>query len=261
MDFLRKNLLVIILVLVAVIIIIANVFLFINFQAKQKQNKISQDIQQVQQFIDLGNVAALDPVKLRSQGFDEQAVDLAEKTLQEKGPELEVLGIINSYNEKTSESRVQTLEKLSALGEIAIPALTKQIDSPISKNRYIAYRAVAILADKVSPEKRKELLDILKKGLTDSEPVLRLTNSLLLLSFGEKDGIPIMITGFDYKDLIMDTEPPIMADSFAQIILNLYTNEVVADNKLAWQDWWDKNKENIIWDEQQKKFIIQTNLK
>lgn len=255
----RKQLIIItILVVVIVLIIAANIFLFLRYSQRQvevqRQTKIAQDIQTVQLEIDAGRLDQLDVAQLRSQGVAEEAVSIVEQAKrgidQDKK---QVISILDNFDFREPRTADEVTQKLLNLGDVAINKLSELTDATDKMTRRKANIGLFFLA-KQSAELKDKIIPILKKSLIDQDIQNRSHGAHLLVQLSEKDAIPVLINAFDYSNIYMISEPPIPLAYYAELTLTDFTDQNLGKNKNAWQSWWEENKNNLQWDEQDKKF-------
>lgn len=82
----KKTILIVVFIIVLVVLIVVNVFLFLNWQTKQKevlrQAKVNQDIKTVQNLINQKKFTLLKPEDLQKQGLAPEAIIVADAAIK-----------------------------------------------------------------------------------------------------------------------------------------------------------------------------------
>jgi len=163
----------------------------------------------------------------------------------------QILEAISSY--KFSISEFETIEKIKTFEEKAILPLADLINDPKKETRYIAFIALSGLTNQL-PEKRSEIISYLKTGLTDSDPTIRVQVAQLVLIWGEKDALPVLIEALDSKEIMVPSEPMTPLAFYAHLILTQHTEQDFGFDKTKWQNWWQENKDLLNWNKTTEKF-------
>jgi len=267
----KQTIIMVILIVVIALIIAGNIFLFINYQYRQRQAKINADIQKIQDLINQGKLPEINIESLKSQGLEPEALNLAETAIKQYKEEqkkeaeiplttaektqIEIMETLTNYNSLNPQSRFDTEQKIITLREKSIPALASLIDNPDATYRNLAYNALFQIAYK-SKEKKPEIIPILKQGLGDSDLSNQAQAAANLVVLSEKEGIPVLIQSLSNKNWMANSEPPELIFAFSYSILTQRTGQDFKFDQMAWQKWWDENKNNLHWDENRKKFTI-----
>lgn len=154
------------------------------------------------------------------------------------------------YNLATEQ---QIVEELKAQGEDIIPILSDLITSPDKKQRYISYIALSGLTLQL-PDKRAELIELLKNGLNDQDSTIKVQAAQLITVWGEKQGIDALIDSLGVDDDMIPSEPQMTVRDYAYFILVAHTTEDFGTNQEQWQAWWDENKDDLTWNATTEKF-------
>lgn len=167
--------------------------------------------------------------------------------------ERKILSIVNNFDFNNPES-VNSISEISKLREKAIPALQDLINSQSSSERYVSVIAMSgILTD--NENLSKTITSILKQNKDEKDDNLRMLVGVTLLSFGEKEGIPILISCLDSKENVRFSEPPELVKERSLAYLVQYT-DYDGVNRQKWENWWVHNRSFICWDRSKKIFEL-----
>lgn len=263
----KKTILISVIVFVVIALVILNVFLFLNWQTKQKeaqrQAKAAADIQVVQNLISLKKFDLLKPEIVKTQGWEPEAVKLAEQVIvptSEKTLQIQVDDILKGYRVDnplgTAKTDEQLASALAALSPNIVSQLASMSNQPDLRIKYQAILALALLAKK--SELRAQVLPVLKEKLADSTITIRAQAANILIYWGQKEGIPVMIEGLDskYQNEYMTSEPPLPLPEYSQLTLISHTEEDFGFDQVKWQVWWQENQEKLIWNAQSSLFYV-----
>lgn len=143
------------------------------------------------------------------------------------------------------------LEKMVELGVEAIPYLAKKLDSADQSDRWAAVMSLSAIGRHLGV-KEKVLPDLLR-ALEDDDITVRVMAAELVVAFGEKDGIPVLIAALDSNEKLRPSEPPTPVTSKSLEVLKLYTTQTFFERQ-EWQNWWDQNKDSLVWVNDEEKF-------
>lgn len=163
----------------------------------------------------------------------------------------DVQAIAGSYTFDMSE--LEKVEKIKSYGADVIPLLAEMIRDSRKETRYIAYIALSGLTNRL-PDQRLELISYLKNGLTDSDDTIKVQVAQLLLVWGEKEAVPVLIEALDNDEIMVPSEPRTTLNYYAYLMLKDFTKADYQYNKQQWQNWWNKNQEKLTWDQEAEKF-------
>ncbi len=144
------------------------------------------------------------------------------------------------------------LDALTAVGKFAVPTLVKMLDSNNSNERYAAVVGLSAVGHNSSVS----VLSYLKDAMTDTDVNVRVTAAELAMSFGSKDGIPVLIAELENTAILKPSEPVMQINSHCAMVLQAYTNQTFGVDKAQWNAWWDNNKNNLKWNKTNGKFTI-----
>lgn len=156
---------------------------------------------------------------------------------------------------KTQEFADQA-ETIVKLGQQAVDPLLEQITSSNWKVRWLTVYSLARLgqyADKATKEKIKTAFN----NLIKDEPNIALKQqaSTWLFSVGEKTTFDMVMECIQEDKIILFSDPPENLKDFCLNTLQYYTGQNF-NNAQAWQDWWQKNKDNLTWSEKDNKYLL-----
>ncbi len=115
---------------------------------------------------------------------------------------------------------------ITDLGKAAVPVLEEMAESGSLYERWAAYVSLpTLLREKAVLE--KEVLPVLRKDLEDNDPSLRLLASAQLVSFGEKETIPVLISLLDSEKVTLFSDPPQLVGEQANLYLKHFTGQAV----------------------------------
>lgn len=174
--------------------------------------------------------------------------------VEDKEIEQKIDETVAGYNFTIPES--ETVDKIKALGEAAIPRLAVLIHAPETETRFIAFIALSGIAHDVEGT-RSEIIPYLREGLFDPDMSIRTQVAQILLLFEERDGLPVLIEALDSDEMMIPSEPPMPLAHYANIILINYTDEDYGFDRAQWTGWWDENKNSLQWNGDREKFESQ----
>ena len=145
------------------------------------------------------------------------------------------------------------LDKLIALGKSAVPTLTNLLNSTNASTRYAAVLGLGAIGHN---DASANVLTSLKKVLTDSDINVKIASAELVMSFGDKEGIPVLIETLNSTEILKATEPAMPANSYSSLILTRYTDQIFAVDKAKWQEWWLANKDKLKWNKENEIFTV-----
>jgi len=93
----------------------------------------------------------------------------------------------------------------------------------------------------------------LRVALFDPDVSVRVTAAELVMSFGDRSGIPILISALSCPGMLHPSEPPLPVCTQALDILREYTGHSYEDPS-EWQSWWEANGDQLAWDGDNEKF-------
>jgi len=142
------------------------------------------------------------------------------------------------------------LDQLIAIGKPAVPTLANMLNDSDASKRYAAVLGLSAIGH----ETNTDVLDYLKKALGDSDVNVRVTAAELVMSFGDKEGIPVLIAELENTATLKPSEPVMPINSYASLVLTRYTDQTFAVDKAKWQEWWLANKDKLKFDKENGKF-------
>ena len=150
-------------------------------------------------------------------------------------------------------SEQQIVDQIKVLAKDNLDILEECTESTVKETRYLCYIAVSGLTNTL-PEKRTELIAILKNGLTDSDATIKVQVAQLILVWGEKDAVTILIDALDKNEAMVPSEPPTTLNFYSHMVLAGHTSVDFGYDKAKWQSWWSINQNKVNWDSKTEKF-------
>ena len=163
-------------------------------------------------------------------------------------------GAISEYDFSMRE--YETVDKIKALGLEGVPYLCEIVrENGNEEARFIAYVSLSGLGLENNAN-QSTVLPCLREGLNDTDDSLRAQAAQLLLNFGEKDGLAVLIEYLDDSSPLIPSEPPMNINEWASLVLADYTDADFGMDREEWQAWWDENKDTLKFDLSQQKFSL-----
>jgi len=177
-----------------------------------------------------------------------------------------IQSIVNSFDANNPDS-FNSVEEIVDMGEPAIPDLLEMLKSDDLYNRWAAVYSLVRIGHSTDREKQKEISSNLKKIFNDSNPTVRTLAAGGSVSLGKPDGIPILIESLKSDDVMVFNDPPELLRHYSIKTLRTYTQQnfgydpekSIQENSNPiekWENWWQKNKNSLEWDEGNKVFVI-----
>jgi hypothetical protein len=268
----KQTIIMVILIVIIVLIIAGNIFLFINYQNRQKA---ATDIAKINQIIADGKLGEIDIDQLKAEGLSPEALDLAENAWNKFTEEAQIAGeeylmgtqmnepeqikstiieYIESPEPAVSQEAydAQINSKIIALGDKAIPALEDMLTDSRENIKLTAHFNLWYFAFG-DDNKKQNILPYLKKGLTDQSFSVRLMAATHLVWLGEIDGLPILIEALGHSEMIDYLHES--AALYAYKILKDKTSQNFILDHDQWLEWWQENNQKLKWDEKTRKFL------
>lgn len=160
------------------------------------------------------------------------------------------------FDAKKTIEMNQKAERVIKMGNSTIPLLLEQIANQNWRVRWLAIYSLTRLSadtDKENKEKIKQAFNqVVAKELNFS---LKYQMAVWLFGSGEKSTVPIILDCLNSEDPLLLSEPPRSTSRFCLSALQFFTDQTF-DNTEKWQNWWGKNKDKLIWSEEQQKYVI-----
>ena len=154
----------------------------------------------------------------------------------------------------SQSSYVVLVSKITNLGEGAIPVLVRLIKSESTIERWTAIVSLSnILKEK--EDLTDTIIPIFKQSIDDKDDNLRMLIGAELISWGEIEGIPILISCLNSEEAIYFSQPQELVKEGARGYLMEYT-DYDGINFQKWQNWWGNNQGLILWSESEKSFEL-----
>lgn len=159
-----------------------------------------------------------------------------------------------------------SVSEVAELGEEIIPDLKEMAESDSLYDQWTAVITLSTLLRK-NPELKGKIIPTLEQGLKNKNSTLRMLSAAQLLSFGEKRGVPILISNLGSEEITIFSDPPHLIAEQSNLYLKHFTGQDFGFdyNKLEngreeviqdWQQWWSENKEVLLWNEDKGIFEI-----
>ena len=147
------------------------------------------------------------------------------------------------------------LSALTMVGKFAVPTLAKILEneSSTADQKYAALLGLSAIGHNDSSV---NVLSYLKGALDDSDVNVRVTAAELVMSFGAKEGIPVLIAELENEAIMKPSEPVMPIKSHCAILLERYTTQAFGVDKAQWTSWWDTNKNNLKFNKEDGKFTL-----
>jgi len=146
------------------------------------------------------------------------------------------------------------LSALVMIGKPAVPSLARILENENSTatQKYASLLGLSAVARNTSVN----VLGYLKKALNYSDVNVRVTAAELVMSYGDKEGIPVLIAELENNAILKPSEPVMPINSYCAMVLERYTSQTFGTNKAQWQSWWDTNKNNLKFNVQDGKLTF-----
>ncbi len=167
--------------------------------------------------------------------------------IEEESVRDQIFSVISDFdfNDPKSFYSIADIEDLG--GEETLIVLQDLIKSKSVSERW----AAIVLLPKILKNNdllREEVISNLRYGLNDENDTLKMLASAQLLSLGEKDGLPVLISSLNSEETTHFGEPPELVKDRSLIYLRHYTN-YNGETFDEWQEWWNNKKELLFWNE------------
>ena len=167
--------------------------------------------------------------------------------IEEESVRDQIFSVISDFdfNDPKSFYSIADIEDLG--GEETLIVLQDLIKSKSVSERW----AAIVLLPKILKNNdllREEVISNLRYGLNDENDTLKMLASAQLLSLGEKDGLPVLISSLNSEETTHFGEPPELVKDRSLIYLRHYTN-YNGETFDEWQEWWNNKKELLFWSE------------
>ncbi|MBD3207854.1 MAG: hypothetical protein GF370_00140 [Candidatus Nealsonbacteria bacterium] len=181
--------------------------------------------------------------------FLDQPEEEKEKTVKEQ-----IFSIIAGFDFSDPQS-FTTVSEIDSLGEQSVPVLQELLNSNSLSDRWAAIILLPRFA-KNNEDLRPGVIEGLQKTVDDENDTLRMLTGAQLLSLGEKQGIPVLISCLDSTAATHFGEPPELVKDRSLFYLRHYA-PFQGKTVQEWQAWWETNQERIAWNEEKEVFEIQ----
>lgn len=165
----------------------------------------------------------------------------------------QIFSIIAGFDFSDPES-FTAVSEINDLGEESVPVLQELIKSESISNRWAAIILLPRFVEN-NPELKPTVVNSLQETVDDENDTLRMLTGAQLLSLGEKQGIPILMSCLSSTEATHFGEPPELVKERSLFYLQYYTKSERETEK-GWQDWWEQRKEKLVWNEEKEIFEI-----
>jgi len=143
-------------------------------------------------------------------------------------------------------------------GDESIDPLIEQISNPDFKVRWLSIYSLALMSHKnASPESIQKIIIAFQKAIPNETNIsLKIQMETLLISLGQKEQFPMVINCLNEKGFVLFSYPQKKIKDFCFETLKYYLDKDFQYNISEWQNWWQKNQNNIFWNQAGQKFIV-----
>lgn len=171
--------------------------------------------------------------------------------------------IVSDFDPEDPRS-FERISEIVDLGEEAIPTLGNLLEHQDDHTRWASIIALGNIGYR-NKTKKTEISSILEKAFDDQDNTLRMLAAAYAVSLGNKRGIPVLIESLKICEPTRYGEPPTLVCGEAVNTLRWYTNqdfgfkyESSPEERVKaierWQDWWEKNRDQLEWDAENEEF-------
>lgn len=190
----------------------------------------------------------------------EETATLPDKTNQT------VETIISSFDETDPDS-FNSVEDIVALGPEAIPSMLTVVEKDDVYSKWAAIYTLSRIGYNQDEQTRAEINSKLKDEFDNNVTSIRIMAAGVVTIFGDKEGIPVLIDGLHYNHILLKSEPPRLICDYSSEVLTYYTGQdfgyqcnidnVDEDAIKDWEDWWETNKDRILWDDEARRYRME----
>lgn len=176
--------------------------------------------------------------------------------------------VVNNFDGNDPRT-YSSIEDVIKIGPDAIPNLETLILSGYVEERWLAVVSLSGIA-RENPGLTYRITNILKGTLHDNNDTIKLITAAELISLGEKEGVPVLIELLAADSITLFIDPP----NYTAVRANEYlrhgvqtdvdfdffsTNELKQKQIVSWKEWWDTNRDDLIWDGSKGVFTLANN--
>lgn len=166
--------------------------------------------------------------------------------------------LVKSFNFNDYQS-FYSLSKISSWEKEALPVLEPFLESESVSERWASVFALSEIS-KENETLKDVIIPVLRQLKQDKDDNIRMLVGATLISLGEKEGIPILISCLKSKEIVHFSESTELVKDGSRAYLIQHT-DYDGINFDKWQSWWGNNQHLIFWDQPQKTFWLKnTNL-
>lgn len=170
--------------------------------------------------------------------------------------------VISGFTDNEPES-FDRAEVLVDLRSGSIPLLLKHLTDNDLYSKWASLYALSRLGFDQDDATRGQIIEAVKNLTTDNEAQsIRIMAAGITVIFGDSSAAPILIEGLKTSEMLLLTEPPILICQYSTEVLEHYFQESFGtscswnktDTKAyeGWMNWWDLNKDKLLWDNEAK---------
>lgn len=174
--------------------------------------------------------------------------------------------IISSFDETYPDS-FNSVEDIVALGPEAIPTMLTVVEKDDIYSKWAAIYTLSRIGYNQDEQTRAEINSKLKDEFDNNVTSIRIMAAGVVTIFGDKEGIPVLIDGLHYNHILLKSEPPRLICDYSSEVLIYYTGQdfgyqcnidtVDEDAIKDWEDWWETNKDRILWDDEARRYRME----
>lgn len=167
--------------------------------------------------------------------------------------------IFNSFDAENPVT-FNRAEELIDLGKDQIPALLKKLKEKDIYTKWASLYALSRLGYDSDQETKNQIINGVKAEINNEAESIKIMSAGILVIFGDKEGIPILIEGLKTKEQLLLTEPPLLICQYSKDTLEYYLQETFG-NECNWEEvdqntydewnkWWQENNTYLVWNDE-----------
>lgn len=173
----------------------------------------------------------------------------------------EVVGSFDEANENTFDN----VGRISRLGPAAISDVLPLLEEENVYSQWAALEVLSATLPKANAEQKGNAKEALLPLLESKTASTRVLAAYLLLYYGDKNAIPVLIDSLDETERLVASEPPAPVCIIANEGLERYTGKEFgfscgfgtqdAAGAKKWKDWWNASKDKLSYDAENRRFV------
>jgi hypothetical protein len=167
-----------------------------------------------------------------------------------------IFSVIAEFNLSNPEN-FYSVAKIEEFGDNTLYILQDLIKSKSTPERWAAVVLLPKLL-KNDENLRNDIISTLKETVDDKDDNLRMLTGIQLVFYGEKEGIPVLISCLDSEETTHFGQPPELIKESTLDYLRNYTN-YNGETSEEWRAWWEKNKDYLSWNGNKELFEVKQN--